>query len=81
MCMLRWACDHTIRDHARNDDTHERLAMALDKEKLVKYLLRWFGHIQRKPLEAPIRRRAISQTTNGKRGKGRSNLTWEVSMK
>jgi hypothetical protein len=32
-------------------------------------------------LEAPVHSRVISQTANGKRGRGTPNLTWEKSMK
>jgi hypothetical protein len=41
--------------------------------------LRWFGHIQRRPLEALVRSGVISQASNGKRGRGRPTLTWEKS--
>jgi hypothetical protein len=47
----------------------------------LQHRLRWFGHIQRRLREAPIRRRGISQTGNGKRGRGRPNLTWEEYVK
>jgi hypothetical protein len=32
-------------------------------------------------MEAPVRSRVISWTGNGKRGRRRSNLTWEESVK
>jgi hypothetical protein len=38
-------------------------------------------NIQRRPAEAPIRNRVIRRTGNKKRGRGRSNLTWEESVK
>jgi hypothetical protein len=43
------------------------------EEKLVQHRLRWFGQIQRRPTEAPVR--------SEKRGRGRPNLTWEESVK
>jgi hypothetical protein len=33
------------------------------------------------PTEAPIRSGVIRQTSNERRGRGRSNLTWEEFMK
>jgi hypothetical protein len=33
MCMLRWICGHTRRDHIQNDDIRERLGVAPVEEK------------------------------------------------
>jgi hypothetical protein len=49
--------------------------------KLVQCRLRWFRHIQRRLSKAPIHNRVISQTGNGKRSRGMSNLTWVKSVK
>jgi hypothetical protein len=81
MRMLQSICGHTRRDQVRNDDMRERLEVAPVEEKLVQHRLRWFGHIQRKPVEAPIRNRVIRRTNNKKRGRGRPNLIWEESVK
>jgi hypothetical protein len=78
--MLRWICGHTRRDRVRNNDIREKLGVAL-VEKLVQHLLRWFGHMQRKTAEAPIRNGVIRRTGNNKRGRERPNLTWEESVK
>jgi hypothetical protein len=51
------------------------------EEKLVQHHLRWFGHMQRRPAEAPIRNGVIRRTSNKKRARGRPNLTWEESVK
>jgi hypothetical protein len=79
--MLRWICGHTRRDQIRNDDICERLGVAPVEEKLVQHRLRWFGHMQRRPAEAPIHNGVIRRTDNKKRGRGRPNLTWEESVK
>jgi hypothetical protein len=81
MRTLRWICDHTRRDRVQNDDIRERLEVAPVEEKLVQHRLRWFRHIQRRLAEAPIRNEVIRQTGNEKRGRGRSNLTWDESVK
>jgi hypothetical protein len=75
MRMLRWICDHTRRDRVWNDDIRERLGVAPVEEKLMQHRLRWFGHIQRRPVKAPIRNGVIRRTGNEKRGRGRPNLT------
>jgi hypothetical protein len=81
MRMLRWICGHTRRDQVRNDDIRERLGVVPVEEKLVQHHLIWFGHMQRRLAEALIRNEVIRWTGNKKRGRWRSNLTWEESMK
>ena len=54
MCILRWICGHTRMDRVRNDDIRDRLGVAPIEEKLVQHRLRWFGHVQRRPSEAPV---------------------------
>uniref|UniRef100_A0A8I7BIV4 Reverse transcriptase domain-containing protein n=1 Tax=Hordeum vulgare subsp. vulgare TaxID=112509 RepID=A0A8I7BIV4_HORVV len=81
MRMLRWICGHTRKDRVRNDDIRERLGVAPIEEKLVQHRLRWFGHIQRRPSEAPVHSGRIKRAENVKRGRGRPNLTWEESVK
>jgi hypothetical protein len=79
--MLRWICGHTKRDWVQIDDIHERPGVAPVEEKLVQHRLRWFGHMQRRPGEASIRNGVIRRTSNKKRDRGRSNLTWEEFVK
>ena len=75
MRMLRWIYGHTRRDRVRNDDIRDRLGVAPIEEKLVQHRLRWFGHVQRRPLDAPVRSEILSQNSNVKRGRGRPKLT------
>jgi hypothetical protein len=51
------------------------------EKKLVQHCLRWFGHIQRRPAEAPVHSGVIRRSGNEKGGRGRPNLTWEESVK
>jgi hypothetical protein len=75
MHILRWIYDNTRRDRIRNDDIRERLGVTPVEENLVQHRLRWFGHIQRRPTEAPVRSGVIRRSGNEKRDRGRSNLT------
>jgi hypothetical protein len=68
--MLQWICGHTKRDHIRNDDIRERLGWHQSRS-----LCKCFGHIQWRSLEAPVRSGVISRIGDGKRGRGRPNLT------
>ncbi|TVT99309.1 hypothetical protein EJB05_55308, partial [Eragrostis curvula] len=60
---------------------HERLRVAPIEEKIVQHCLRWFGHVQRRPEEAPVRSGIIQRPENVKRGRGRPTLTWAESVK
>jgi hypothetical protein len=79
--MLRWICGHTRRDRVQNNDIRKRLGVAPVEEKLMQHRLRWFGHMQWRLAEAPIHNGVIRRTGNKKRDRGRSNLTWEKSVK
>ena len=81
MRMLRWMCGHTRKDRVRNDDIRDRVGVAPIEEKLVQHRLRWFGHIQRRPPEAPVHSGRLTRAENVKRGRGRPILTWEESVK
>jgi hypothetical protein len=48
--------------------------------KLMQHRLRWFGYIQRRSAEAPIRNGVIRRIGNEERQR-RPNLTWEESVK
>jgi len=69
MRMLRWSCGHTRRDRIRNDDIRDRLGVAPIEEKIVQHRLRWFGHLQRRPPEAPVRTGIIRRIENTRRGR------------
>ena len=43
--------------------------------------LRWFGHIQRKPLNAPIRKSDLLTIQGNARGRRRPKLTWTEIIK
>ena len=76
MRMLCWICGHTRMDRVRNDDIRDRLGIAPIEEKFVQYRLRWFGHVQRRPSEAPVHCGVLSRDINVRRGRGRPKLTW-----
>ena len=55
--------------------------MAPIKEKLIQHRLRWFGHVQRRPHEAPVRNGVLERVDNIKRGRCRPKLTWDELVK
>ena len=44
-----------LKDKIRNDHIRERVGVAPISEKIVENRLRWFGHVQRRELDKPIR--------------------------
>jgi hypothetical protein len=81
MLMLRWICGHTRRDRVRNENIQDRVGVAPIEEKLVQHRLRWFGHVQRRPPEAPVRSGVLDRVGSVRRGRGRPKLTWDESVK
>ena len=79
--ILRWICGHTRSDRVRNDNICDRLGVAPIEEKLIQHRLRWFGHVQRRPPETPVRSGILRQDSNIKRGRGRPKLTWVEAIK
>ena len=75
MRMLRWMSGHTRKDRIRNDCIREKVGVAPIVEKLVETRLRWFGHVQRRPLEAPVRRVDQMEDSPITRGRGRPKKT------
>jgi hypothetical protein len=71
MRMLRWICGHTRRDRVRNEDIQDRVGVAPIEEKLVQHGLRWFGHVQRRPPEAPVRSGVLNRVGSVRRGRCR----------
>ena len=81
MRMLWWFCGNTRRDRVRNEVIQDRFGVAPIEEKLAQHRLRWFGHVQRRLPEAPVRNGVLEQVDNVKRGRGRPKLTWDESVK
>ncbi|KAK7258655.1 hypothetical protein RIF29_24237 [Crotalaria pallida] len=75
MRMLRWMSGHTRQDRIRNEYIREKVGVAPIVEKMVEYRLRWFGHVWRRPVEAPVRRVDQMEGTTRARGRGRPRKT------
>ena len=56
MRMLRWMSGKTRHDRIVKDTIRERVGVAPIVEKLVENRLRWFGHVESRPVDAIIRR-------------------------
>ncbi|KAK9681855.1 hypothetical protein RND81_04G017800 [Saponaria officinalis] len=76
MRMLRWMCGHTRKDRLRNEIIREKVKVAPIEDKMMENRLRWFGHVRRRPTDAPVRRLETWGTEKVARGRGRPKLTW-----
>ena len=81
MRILRWFCRHIRRDRVRNEVIWERVGVTPIEEKFTQHQLRWFGHVQRRPPEAPVRSGVLKRVDKVKRVRGRPKLTWDESVK
>jgi len=80
MRMLRWMCGHTRLDRIRNDIIRDRLGMANISDKIREGRLRWFGHVKRRQMTAPVRS-VETLIIEGKRGRGRPKLSWDEQIR
>jgi hypothetical protein len=76
MRMLRWMCGKTRKDKIRNERFREHLGVAPIGDKIRETRLRWFGHVERRPVMAPVRKSLDIQVEGPSRGRGRPKKTW-----
>ena len=82
MRMLRWMSGHTRLDKIRNEYIRNKVGVAPIDEKMRETRLRWYGHVRRRPLDAPVRRvEHREQLDQIKRGRGRPKKTWKETIK
>ena len=70
MRMIRWICGHTRRDKVRNKVIRGKIEVASIEDKR-EARLRWFGHIRRRPRDAPVRRCETNVDSDHRRHRGR----------
>ncbi|WP_375619007.1 hypothetical protein, partial [Bartonella sp. AC134YNZD] len=75
MRMLRWMCGKTRKDRIRNEKIREMVQVAPIEDKIRENRLIWFGHVQRRPLDAPVRKSDTIDIIGHPRGRGRPKLT------
>ncbi|XP_050512290.1 uncharacterized protein LOC114325734 isoform X1 [Diabrotica virgifera virgifera] len=75
MRTLRWMSGVTKKDKIRNEYITESLGLAPIDAKMRDHRLRWFGHVQRRDVNHPIRRKAEVQI-HGRSRRGRPKKPW-----
>ena len=63
-------------DRIRNREFREKLGVAPFSTKMRENRLRWFGHVQRKTFDAPVRK-IESIIVKGKKSRERPRRSWE----
>ncbi|KAM2859996.1 hypothetical protein COP2_025345 [Malus domestica] len=81
MRMLRWMCGHTRKDKIRNEDIRGKVGVAEIEGKRRENRLRWFGHVQRRPTDAPVRRCDHGTEVQGRSGRGRPRKTLDETLR
>ncbi|KAG5613275.1 hypothetical protein H5410_024556 [Solanum commersonii] len=76
MRMLRWMCGHARSDKIRNEVIREKVGVASVVDKLREARLRWFGHVKRQCVDAPVRRCEGLVVEGMRRVRGRPKKYW-----
>ena len=63
-------------DKIRNVWSIKMIEVAPIEEKMRENRLRWFGHIQRRPTNASVRKSDVIHIEGNARGRGRPKVTW-----
>ncbi|PHT26468.1 hypothetical protein CQW23_33915 [Capsicum baccatum] len=76
MRMLRWMCGLTRGDRVRNETIREKVGVTPVEYKMREVRLRWFGHVMRRGMDAPVRRCERLALDGFRRGRGRPKKYW-----
>ena len=68
MMMIRWMCGFTRIDKIRNGVIRDLAKAAPTEDKLRETRLRWFSHVKRRSVDAPVRRCEMIDTPEVKEG-------------
>ena len=61
---------HTRLDKIRNEVIRDKIGVASIKDKMRESRLGWYGHIRRRPRDAPVRRCKTIECSDYRRSKG-----------
>jgi len=68
--MIRWMYGYTRMDRIRNEVIRDLVKVAPIEDKMRETRLRWFGHVKRRSVDAPVRSCERINTPAGRRGRG-----------
>ncbi|KAM1582443.1 hypothetical protein ACFX14_030161 [Malus domestica] len=76
MRMLHGMYGHTRKDKIGNEDIRGKVGVAKIEGNMRENRFRWFGHVQRRPTDAPVRKCDYGTEVQGRRGRGRPRKTF-----
>ncbi|PHT28989.1 hypothetical protein CQW23_31440 [Capsicum baccatum] len=76
MRMLCWMCGLTRGDRVRNETIMEKVGVTPVECKMREVRLRWFGHVKRRGMDAPVRRCGRLALDGFRWGRGRPKKYW-----
>jgi len=76
MRMICWICGHTRLDKIRNKVIMGKNGVAPIEDKIRDVRLHWFGHLRRRPMDAPVRRCETIEYLDYRRSRGRPKKSW-----
>ena len=80
--MLSRICGKTRKDKINNERFREQVDVSTIGDKIRETTrLRWFGHVQSRPVTAPIRKSLAMKVDGLPRGRGRPKRTWMEVVK
>jgi len=71
MMMVMWMCSFTRIYRIMNGEIRDLAKVAPIEDKISESRLRWFGHVKRISVAAPLRRCEMIDIPESKRGRGR----------
>jgi len=74
-------CGYTRIDRIRNGVIRDLVKVAPIGDKLREIRLRWFGHVKRRSVDAPVRRCERISIPKGRRGRGRPKKNLNVVIR
>ncbi|PHT40159.1 hypothetical protein CQW23_19013 [Capsicum baccatum] len=76
MRMLRWMCGLTRGNRVQNETIRKKVGVTPVENKMREVRLRWFGHVMRRGMDAPVRRCERLALDGFRRGRGRPKKYW-----
>ena len=61
MRMLKWISENTRKDKIQNEEIRIKIRVAPIDEKMRENHLRWFGRVQRRAIDAPVKKSELIQ--------------------
>jgi len=76
MRMICWICGYTRLDKISNEIIRGKLGVTSIEDKIREVRFRWFVHIRKRVMDAPVRRREELECPDHKRSRGKSKKNW-----